>query len=1096
MRGCGISHEVGARLCLALALVAISSCAQRPGEPIDGLVVFDEDVQLVRGEKRDSAQREIRSDSPASFVAFVYEEDCDVTLRLEVAGETGAPARFSAVNNSMYGESLEVATLDVPTGSRLILKLESGQDFDVPCHSRVRLLRYDQAITDDPRVAARLQALRAWASATDASRTTADTKTTGLRVMEHALAHLESPQGDRWLAAWARLVRADLSYFPEIDFQGSVRDARRALRAFSELHDARNAARSRYVIANSMVEIAMDAKATDPTAEQAAREAQNILKELAREPALSAVQRARAVNFLGIRGFNLGQWREAEPYFREALEAFRRLGDRQGQQIALNNLAAVANELGNFKVAAQYFDELVAKLDRVALPKSRVLHLYNAGLADVNAGNVDRAIERVMLALEWNRELHEPLQDARLMHVLGHAYWRRGDLAQASAFFGEALRLRRTLNDPRGLIRSLRTAGDVAREAGRMKEALKLHREALELAVLDDMRLRVLLDLSLDYAAIPDLGRAVAACREALELKAVGPEYYKRFEVQLALADFLLRRPGRDSAAIAEAESLVAPVFDAALRRYDISMELSARDLRARIFAARQKWPEARAEYERAVGLIFRYSGASTNPELQASAVERARATFRGYVDLHMREAAAHANGVLRPASADEVDALRMLEWARATSFSNARASTQDPASNARIDALLAQMAGKRVRIAALLDRSPAGSRDVDLLQLEIAKLRAEIDRIRAQAPHAASISNASFLGAPDFPALAAGLTQWSYALGNEHVYLWTRDGGGIRAAVLALSPADLERQVGRLAAGNKSRSVEEWQSALRRLASALLPPGVARADAASIEIVADGALAIIPFGALREPGAGRVAMIGSMFHATPLDNPQRLAMHFVGVAGSSGGERSTRGRVFPALAATRSEARAIATLFEHPGDESKVKLLLGSDGSVAALESMWRQGIEVLHVATHGLADLRQPLTSLLMLPARDADGNPVYLTAGQVQEWRGEVKLVYLSACETAVGPARFADGMPGLQRAFLRAGARGVIATLWPVEDVYASQFATDFYRRYTAGTPAARALAETQNSWMQPVAGLRASEQGHRRMTAWAHAYYTQ
>ncbi len=146
MRGCGISHEAGARLWLALTLVAISSCAQRQGEPIDGLVVFDEDVQLVRGERRDSAQREIRIDSPASFVAFVYEEDCDVTLRLELAGETGAPARSSAVNNSMYGESLEVATLDVPAGARLNVKLESGQDFDVPCHSRVRLLRFDQAM--------------------------------------------------------------------------------------------------------------------------------------------------------------------------------------------------------------------------------------------------------------------------------------------------------------------------------------------------------------------------------------------------------------------------------------------------------------------------------------------------------------------------------------------------------------------------------------------------------------------------------------------------------------------------------------------------------------------------------------------------------------------------------------------------------------------------------------------------------------------------------------------------------------------------------------------------------------------------------------
>jgi hypothetical protein len=63
------------------------------------------------------------------------------------------------------------------------------------------------------------------------------------------------------------------------------------------------------------------------------------------------------------------------------------------------------------------------------------------------------------------------------------------------------------------------------------------------------------------------------------------------------------------------------------------------------------------------------------------------------------------------------------------------------------------------------------------------------------------------------------------------------------------------------------------------------------------------------------------------------------------------------------------------------------------------------------------------------------------------------------------------------------------------LWPIEDVYAGQFATDFYRRYTAGTPAPRALAETQRAWAQSASGLRAGEQAHRRMTAWAHAYYT-
>jgi CHAT domain-containing protein len=134
--------------------------------------------------------------------------------------------------------------------------------------------------------------------------------------------------------------------------------------------------------------------------------------------------------------------------------------------------------------------------------------------------------------------------------------------------------------------------------------------------------------------------------------------------------------------------------------------------------------------------------------------------------------------------------------------------------------------------------------------------------------------------------------------------------------------------------------------------------------------------------------------------------------------------------------------------------------------------------------------------LSSLLLRPARDVSGSPSYLTAGQVQEWRGDTDLVYLSACETAVGPARFAEGLPGLQRAFLRAGARSVIATLWPVEDLYAGEFAKDFYRRYTAGTPASQALSQTQRAWMEEKPGSRASEQAFRHMTAWAHVLYAQ
>jgi CHAT domain-containing protein len=285
--------------------------------------------------------------------------------------------------------------------------------------------------------------------------------------------------------------------------------------------------------------------------------------------------------------------------------------------------------------------------------------------------------------------------------------------------------------------------------------------------------------------------------------------------------------------------------------------------------------------------------------------------------------------------------------------------------------------------------------------------------------------------------------------------------------------------------------SASGWEASVQQLRALLVPRDSLGDGTARLEVVADGPLASAPFAALLQ---AEVTMVGSVFHAAPAAAPRARAVRFVGVAGNPAGTASVRGGTFPALGATAIEARSIATLFAAGASQRPVKLLLGRDATTDAVAAVWRDGADVLHFATHGLADLRQPLTSLLMLPARDADGNATYLTAGQVQSWRGDVDLVYLSACETALGPARFADGMPGLQRAFLRAGARGVIATMWPIEDVYASQFAADFYRRYTAGMPAPRALAETQRAWMQPAEGIRADEQAHRRMTAWSHAYY--
>ena len=238
------------------------------------------------------------------------------------------------------------------------------------------------------------------------------------------------------------------------------------------------------------------------------------------------------------------------------------------------------------------------------------------------------------------------------------------------------------------------------------------------------------------------------------------------------------------------------------------------------------------------------------------------------------------------------------------------------------------------------------------------------------------------------------------------------------------------------------------------------------------------------------------VAMITTLLgvDAAPRARPSR-PFRFVALASGSGTFRSAvAADPAPKLHAATKEINTAAALFAARDPDAKIKLLTGMDGSATALRDIWSSGVDVVHFATHALADLDQPIASLLVLPATDSNGKATYLTAGQVQGWRGDTELVFLSACESAIGPPQYAAGMPGLQRAFLRAGARGVIATLAPIEDVLAQEFAADFYQRYTSGMPAERALSETQRAWLAPRPGMSAADQLRRRITALSHAYF--
>lgn len=203
---------------------------------------------------------------------------------------------------------------------------------------------------------------------------------------------------------------------------------------------------------------------------------------------------------------------------------------------------------------------------------------------------------------------------------------------------------------------------------------------------------------------------------------------------------------------------------------------------------------------------------------------------------------------------------------------------------------------------------------------------------------------------------------------------------------------------------------------------------------------------------------------------------------------------RARRGRLSEELAGlswgplpgTGDEANAIAQRLQG------VQVLRGEAATESALKAI--RGPEILHLATHGffLPDQRSQTpggwaSTMLDPPSVGSFENPLLRSglvfAGANQRASGDddgiltaleasgldlsgTKLVVLSACETGVGEASNGDGVYGLRRAFVIAGAESLVMSLWQVDDLATKELMTGYYGKLARGQSRASALREVQ------------------------------
>ena len=143
--------------------------------------------------------------------------------------------------------------------------------------------------------------------------------------------------------------------------------------------------------------------------------------------------------------------------------------------------------------------------------------------------------------------------------------------------------------------------------------------------------------------------------------------------------------------------------------------------------------------------------------------------------------------------------------------------------------------------------------------------------------------------------------------------------------------------------------------------------------------------------------------------------------------------------------------------------------IFLREKASIQTLRSLDLSQYRILHFAAHAvLGDqvktLSQP--ALVLSQSQETDSEDGLLQLSDIVELKLNADLVVLSACETGLGRLRDGEGIVGLTRAFLYAGASSAAVSLWKVEDQSTSLLMERFYQNLKRGLNKAEALRQAK------------------------------
>ncbi len=836
--------------------------------------------------------------------------------------------------------------------------------------------------------------------------------------------------------------------------------------------------------------------------------------ELSRDLGYSDGQ-AQSLAQIAVAYFELGKHDEAEEKNNDALQILKQHQNKWVEARALTTQGEILTVRDRVEEAVLALKSAESLWRSLGDADELANNLVNQGFSHIRQGQWHTALGLLNEARGLLPEKEaEPYLAGKIATTYGEVYEAYGQLETSLSYFQEALSLYRDIaRDKRATIDAGNLLGRTQARLNNFAAARQQINEALKAALETENNLNI----GLCHESLGIVGLEATSYESARGEFLTAINYLTKSNSQRELA--------RLQTYLGQTEYLLgnlaqaAKAYEKALRSFgktpDYTHEAALRFGLGKLALKQGDLTKAKEHLERSIELTERLRVNASSRNLRSSFLASVHDRYETYVEWLMTRSLQENNKHLAK------QAFEASEFGRARAlldslheYPKELRKPSDPLLVVKEEQLLRKEQELIDKRASLVGLSGV-EKERNEIDKELTELKADYETLQARISGSSNFDN--LLTPLRYEETRSQLIDdetsvLSYSLGDSKSFAWLLTKDGLDTYPLA-DKQSIHRAAIQLIALLKSPTATQTQLqiAINEVSRLTVEPVSTNLRGSRLIIVADGILQYVPFQILKSNSNADEPLI-SRFEVVNAPSASALAIAKRERNNRQPGAKLLIGFGDPVFSSaytpqgfkahdansTRSESRAVVSrfgnlprLFNAKRELRSIEELVSNDSAFYVEYNATRNNLlnanlsdyRILHVATHGVLDTDQPELSGLAFSMVDSNQQPLqgFLSLAEIYNLRAPVDLVVLSACQTALGKEVRGEGLVGLTRGFMYAGASGVVASLWQVDDHATAELMKHFYTNML-------------QHGMRPPAALRAAQNQIRSQKKWSSPYY--